>query len=172
MFSYSYFLSCSDCFQHSTSFPLLPIWQTFQFIHSFSSLSLLIPQRVYCMSGAVLDTRDLVVTKKIRILLWWCLQSSAALPKRASWSADNVFCRTGNSSWSHVATVLDGEVLVGEIDSKLVNKYTGEFWKMRRGTKIQLNSGMETWWGLMEKPVIGQMERKSVLVGVTCWMEG
>lgn len=156
LFSYSYFLSCSDCFQHSLiSFPLLPIWQTFQFIHSFSSLSLLIPQWVYRMSGAVLDARDLAVTKKIRTLLWWCLQSSAALPKRASWSADNDFCTTGNSSWSHVATVSDREVLVGEIDRKLMNKYTGEFWKMRRGTKIQLNNGMETWWDLMEKPVIG-----------------
>ena len=151
-FSCSYFLSCSGCFQHSLiSFPLLPIWWTFQFIHSFSSLPLLIPHWVYRMPGTVLDARHLAVTKKIGTLLWWCLQSSAALPKRASWGAGNVFCTTANSSWLHVATELlkcglcIREVLVGEIDSKLMNRYTGEFWKMRRGTKIQLHNGMEAW---------------------------
>lgn len=91
------------------------------FIHSFSSLPLLIPYWVYRMPGTVLDARHLAVTKKIGTLLWRCLQSRAALPKRASWGAGNVFCTTANSSRSHVATELlkcglcIREVLVGEI---------------------------------------------------------
>lgn len=101
----SHFLTLIFCpVQAVFSIPLSPFH--FQFIHSFSSLSLLIPYWVYRVPGTVLDARHLAVTKKIRTLLWWCLPSSAALPKRASRGAGDAFCTTGNSCWSHVATEL------------------------------------------------------------------
>lgn len=145
----------------------LPVHSFIQFIAiAHSSLSL--PYARYC-SRCV---RHLAVTKKIGTLPDGAYSLVQHYPRELP-EVRAQACTTANSSWLHVATELlkcglcIREVLVGEIDSKLMNRYTGEFWKMRRGTKFNCIMGWKPEKKAMLVPVIRDFEVHDT--GETSW---